>query len=235
MHTPSPSFDAAAAYLTSPSIGSVSSKTKLELYGLFKFLTVGPTPNIPRPSIFDMTGRAKWDAWNVTGRSFQNGRDVELRYLDIARDLGWEEGAPAIPDNPKSSDIEEDIWDDDHTSTGTNSGATGLGGSVSTMASRQEGHDESMHGRAIANDPMGILALLEKQPGQNINGRDEFGYTPLHLACDRGNLDAVHVLLSKGADLAIKDNDGFSSAELAKIAGHEIIVDVLASHSSLNR
>jgi len=32
------------------------------------------------------------------------------------------------------------------------------------------------------------------------------GYTPLHLAADRGHLDVVKLLLSKGVDKSIKVN-----------------------------
>ncbi|XP_041822430.1 acyl-CoA-binding protein homolog [Chelmon rostratus] len=35
-----------------------------ELYGLYKQATVGDV-NIVRPGFFDLTGRAKWDAWQA--------------------------------------------------------------------------------------------------------------------------------------------------------------------------
>ncbi|XP_076906670.1 acyl-CoA-binding protein-like [Bidens hawaiensis] len=37
---------------------------KLVLYGLYKQATVGPV-NTDRPGMFNMTDRAKWDAWKA--------------------------------------------------------------------------------------------------------------------------------------------------------------------------
>ncbi|KAI8819087.1 acyl CoA binding protein-domain-containing protein [Fimicolochytrium jonesii] len=39
-----------------------SNDEKLQLYGLYKQATVGPV-STPRPGIFDLVGRSKWDAW----------------------------------------------------------------------------------------------------------------------------------------------------------------------------
>ena len=39
--------------------GKLGNDAKLQLYGLFKQATVGPC-TAPRPSLIDMTGRAKW-------------------------------------------------------------------------------------------------------------------------------------------------------------------------------
>ena len=36
----------------------------LELYGLYKQATIGNI-NIPRPSFWDLTGKAKWDSWKL--------------------------------------------------------------------------------------------------------------------------------------------------------------------------
>ncbi|XP_065203680.1 acyl-CoA-binding protein homolog 1-like isoform X2 [Planococcus citri] len=40
-----------------------SNEELLELYALFKQATVGDV-NTDRPGIFDLKGKAKWDAWN---------------------------------------------------------------------------------------------------------------------------------------------------------------------------
>ncbi|KAF5385254.1 hypothetical protein D9615_001450 [Tricholomella constricta] len=198
-HIPSSQFHAAASYLaTTPS--QVSTTTKLELYGLFKCVTVSPTPSTSRPSIFDMTGRAKWDAWNSVGKKYTAGQEAETRYLEIARSLGWSEET-VIEQQPVVGQSDPDsIWDDD--SQGGGSG--GMGGSVSAMAPPEQEADGSVHGLAVSNDVAGLTELLEKYPETDINGLDEFGYTPLHLACDRGNLPTVQVLLNKGADPNIK-------------------------------
>ncbi|KAL8141731.1 hypothetical protein V2J09_014763 [Rumex salicifolius] len=43
---------------------STSNENKLILYGLYKQATVGDV-NTSRPGIFDMKGKAKWDAWKA--------------------------------------------------------------------------------------------------------------------------------------------------------------------------
>ena len=50
----------------------------------------------------------------------------------------------------------------------------------------------------INNTRMIELILDQKCP--NINFRDNFGRTPLHHACNSGNLSAVKVLISRGLD-----------------------------------
>lgn len=42
----------------------------------------------------------------------------------------------------------------------------------------------------------------------DINGQDDSGSTPLHKACFKGNVDCVKLLLEKGANLLVKDNQG---------------------------
>lgn len=176
-----------------------------------------------------MTGRAKWDAWNTAGKKYTDGRGAEARYLEIAKGLGWNE-ADAWPDKReankgkgKSPEGEDgDVWDSDDENT--KSGGGGLGPSVSTMAHSKEASEQTLHGFAVENNVKGIEDLLALVPDLNLNELDEHvsmthiavisngcqvtklakGYTPLHLAADRGHLDIVKLLLSKGVEVSIK-------------------------------
>ncbi|OJA16130.1 hypothetical protein AZE42_00113 [Rhizopogon vesiculosus] len=122
-----------------------------------------------------------------------------------------------------------------------------MGTSVSSMAypGPDLGEAQTLHGVAIAGDPEKLNEFLHVNPAANINARDEFvglfgtsvtsvklksqrqGYTALHLACDRGSLGVVQVLLSKGGDPLLKDPDDYTAAELAQVAGHQEIYDLL--------
>jgi Ankyrin repeat len=167
-----------------------------------------------------MTGRAKWDAWSSAGRTFVQREDAERRYLEIARNLGWAEDI--VVQEPKDQVTLLDTWEEDDglkSSSNPGAGSRGMGGAVSAMLPPVQEADESIHGFAISNDASALSTLLETNPATNVNELDEFvssvlfciflltipqGYTPLHLACDRGNFAAVQMLLSKGADPAIK-------------------------------
>jgi Ankyrin repeat len=166
-----------------------------------------------------MTGRAKWDAWSSAGKTFVQREDAERRYLEIARSLGWAEDM--VVQKPRDEVTRSDSWEEDGSVLlSSNSGAGGgMGGAVSVMLPPVQEPDESIHGFAISNDASALSALLEANPATNVDELDEFvslglfhtcrltgpqGYTPLHLACDRGNLAVVQILLNKGADAAIK-------------------------------
>ncbi|KAJ7786214.1 ankyrin repeat-containing domain protein [Mycena metata] len=223
-------FDAAAAYLSNASVVNVSSALKLELYGLFKYVNVSSVPTTPRPSIFDFTGRAKWDAWAAAGNTYSSKADAESRYLEIARSLGWKEGA--VAETAPSED--ENIWDSDDDTTKPSKGSgepAGLGNSVSSMARPEAERDASLHGLAVSNQLQELVSLVQDEPSVDINARDDFGYTPLHLAADRGHLPIVEFLLQKGADRTLKDEDDLTAVELAQAAGHERIVHILSSPS----
>jgi len=56
----------------------------LELYALFKQATVGDV-NIDRPGMFDLKGKAKWDAWNAL-KGLNKG-DAETQYIQKVSDL----------------------------------------------------------------------------------------------------------------------------------------------------
>ncbi|KAH0590831.1 hypothetical protein H2248_000954 [Termitomyces sp. 'cryptogamus'] len=226
---PSSVFLAAASYLTTvPSQVQVSTAIKLELYGLFKYVTTSPSPSTTRPSIFDMTGRAKWDAWNSASKNYTSVDDAENRYLDIAKSLGWVEGTATVPSQTEQSDPDS-IWDDDSQTTQGGGASGGMGGTVSTMMISAADTDESLHGLAVSNDITALSELFQNHPEMDVNQFDEFGYTPLHLACDRGNLPTVEFLLGKGADPTIMDSDGLTATEIAAIAGHDAIEHRLKS------
>jgi len=225
---PSQSFQNAASYLSSSSsLSEVSSAVKLELYGLFKYITSSQTPSTSRPSIFDMTGRAKWDAWAAAGKQYQDAQDAEKRYLEIAQTLGWAGSATEI----QTENVPSSSSTDDTTQASNSGGDGGMGWSVSVMKPPPSAIDKSIHGLALSNDVTGLTTLLEQCPETDLDALDEYGYTPLHLACDRGNIDMVKLLLKKGADHRIKDPDDLSPIELAREAGQSDIEAILSSIS----
>ena len=64
---------------------SPSQSDMLELYGLFKQATVGDATG-SRPGMFDVKGRAKWDAW--ASRKGTSAEDARTKYVALAKKLG---------------------------------------------------------------------------------------------------------------------------------------------------
>ena len=194
-----------------------------QLYGLYKHITVSPAPTTSRPPLFDLTGRAKWDAWKATSETYGDRyADAESRYLDIARQMGWTGNAGEPSGSQRPSRGGEDTEPPDG-SEGGSGGLWGMGYAVSTVAvPRTEDESSTIHTMALSNNADDITSLLKGDPTLDVNERDEFvcfflvtgrdhahvlhsqGYTPLHLASDRGSAAVVELLLRVGADPDLK-------------------------------
>jgi len=105
-----------------------------------------------------------------------------------------------------------------------------MGIRVSAMTQpKSAGRKDSLSGLAISGSADEIDSFLLANPSVDINAVDDNGYTPLHLACDRGNVRAAEELLKRGADVEITDPDDYTARELAEIAGHDEIVKLIDS------
>ena len=66
---------------------------------------------------------------------------------------------------------------------------------------------------------------------KKINSQAQFGLTPLHLACQRGNLDAVTTLLEcESIDIYAKDDNEDTPLHEACLNGHCEVVSKLLKH-----
>ncbi|OBZ78625.1 Acyl-CoA-binding domain-containing protein 2 [Grifola frondosa] len=171
----------------------------------------------------------KWDAWRSAGETYvDRAQDAENRYLEIARTLGWsEDKAPEASRDVSERGGEDNIWDDD-SATNKRSGDGGMGNFVSTVT-HEDTAVSKLSSLAISGNVQGLQSFLDENPRVDVNQPDENGYTPLHLASDRGQLAVVELLLKRGADPDIKDSDNFTAAELAQIAGHDDVLTLLTS------
>lgn len=82
---------------------------------------------------------------------------------------------------------------------------------------------------AVQNNRLVILRLLVEGEIHNIDVRDEFGATPLHVAVTAQCLDSVKILINAGASVVIPTADGETAIELADSEGNSVIQAFLAA------
>jgi len=80
---PSEAFTKAAADIKTLTT-QPSNNDLLELYALYKQATVGDC-NTDKPGMFDMKGKAKWEAWN--GKKGISQADAETQYIAKVKSL----------------------------------------------------------------------------------------------------------------------------------------------------
>jgi len=79
----------------------------------------------------------------------------------------------------------------------------------------------ALHWAALCAEPDPALECLQllgevEDLSPLLNVQSSSGSTPLHCAVTRGHIEAVRLLVQKGADLALKDEDGLKAADIAK-------------------
>ena len=83
-----------------------------------------------------------------------------------------------------------------------------LDATMLTLGSSQEVRRDRYYRFVIAGDVHSVRCVLEA--GVDVNMTNEYHQTALYLACWRGHVDIIHLLLSWGADPSIQANGGMS-------------------------
>ena len=80
-------FNAAAKKLQdNPSVATdLSNERKLEVYALYKQGFIGDV-NTDRPGMFDLKGKAKWDAW--AAKKGTPKEEAQAAYVELVKSLG---------------------------------------------------------------------------------------------------------------------------------------------------
>ncbi len=72
-----------------------------------------------------------------------------------------------------------------------------------------------------------VIEELLNHPNVNVNARADDLKAPLHLAAQKGKERSVILLLGKGADVSLADNDGWTPLHYAAVGGKKDIIQLL--------
>jgi len=92
-----------------------------------------------------------------------------------------------------------------------------------------------LHFAVILNSTVTVGNLLNNQNSSNkidVNQKDAFGYTPLHLACYSGlNMQIIQILLDSNCDVDLQDRFGFSALHYVVSVSKNInLIKLLLNH-----
>ena len=84
-----------------------------------------------------------------------------------------------------------------------------------------------IHLAAGSNYLLALKELLDRRP-QDVDAKTNIGITPLMMAATEGHAAAVSLLLSFGADLALKNDGGLTAKDVAIKNGNEDLAPLLS-------
>lgn len=96
---------------------------------------------------------------------------------------------------------------------------------VQALHSAVAGGETGVAGPVIAR-----IARLLLDNGAEANARQEGGFTPVHAAAQRGDVELTQLLLERGADRSAATDDGRTPAHFATEGGHEELAARLRGH-----
>ncbi|KAG9296817.1 hypothetical protein G9A89_002214 [Geosiphon pyriformis] len=195
-------FVSAFEYISNITSTKLSNDVKLKLYAYYKSSTIGPC-NTSKPSLFEFTARAKWEAWKETGEMSQE--EAMTRYIDIVEqaNIGWKKNRETSDDSEESETDEEQEKEEAKNATSNRNNFHGV--SVSKLSYEEDSEDEKANiidifFHAKQGNLSRLLQLIDSG-SVDINSRNREGLTALHWASDGGHLEAVKLLIEKGANV----------------------------------
>ncbi|XP_013385813.1 ankyrin-3-like [Lingula anatina] len=88
----------------------------------------------------------------------------------------------------------------------------------------------ALHCAVMEEQLIAVQKLVEL--GADVDARDAYKLTPLHLACMRGNVPIVKELLKANANFQVFDEDRKSPSDVARDNNHKVVVELLAKKES---
>ncbi|XP_037934454.1 acyl-CoA-binding domain-containing protein 6-like [Teleopsis dalmanni] len=199
----------------------------LELYGYYKQATIGQC-NAEKPSIFNMQGRAKWNAWNELGN--MSTAIAKNLYIEKVKQLdplwqpklisaqkykpafSWVVHSTELPPNDvaQKAEHEKDAFD---FVKEANIAGLQMNLKVAQLSDLDENGMGLIHWAADRNAFDILLFLLNS--GANVDLRDGEEQTALHYAASCGHIDCIRVLLSFNANSKLLDKNGETCLDVA--------------------
>lgn len=205
-------------------------KDLLKFYGFFKQATSGKC-NVPKPGIFNMSGRAKWSAWNelgeMTKETAMKGYIQHLTALKPEWDqnveddgfkpqqASWVSVSTFAREEPDLGTEELTVVDFIKEGNVQKVQIVFTSEEIGTVINELDDEGLGLIHWAADRGKVEILRLVLQVPAVNIDLKDSGGQTALHYASSCGNRDCVKLLVDSGADRTIPDEENETCVDVA--------------------